>query len=165
MRIGARAEYAAKAVLYLSSCYPRVVTIGEIATQHRIPLKYLEQILLTLKKAGIVESRRGVHGGYTLGKPPRQISVAEVIRAIDQRFARSGCEALEADAAYHCPDQDICSLRALWLELQQAVERILETTTFADLCEHARDLQRRRHQSIRATVPPAVSASRRRQPP
>src|SRR5579884_3577016 len=78
MRISAKAEYAARAVLYLSACYPRLATISEIADCHHIPLKYLEQILLMLKKAGIVESRRGVYGGYTLGRPPQQISVAEV---------------------------------------------------------------------------------------
>jgi Rrf2 family protein len=134
MRISAKAEYAARAVLYLSACYPRLATISEIADCHHIPLKYLEQILLVLKKAGIVESRRGVYGGYTLGRPPEKISVAEVIRAIDRRFSRSGCMEPALPASYVCPQRDACGLRQLWLRVQQTVERLLEETTFAELC-------------------------------
>ncbi len=77
MRISAKGEYAAKAVLYLSLKYPEVVTIHEVAKRHRIPVKYLEHILLALKKAGLLESRRGMRGGYTLARPPEKISVPE----------------------------------------------------------------------------------------
>ena len=76
MRISAKGEYAAKAVLYLSLKHPKVVTIHEIAENHKIPLKYLEQILLVLKRAGVLESHRGVRGGYTLGRGPEQIGRA-----------------------------------------------------------------------------------------
>ena len=70
MRVTAKGEYATQAVLHLSLQYPEVVTIHEIAQRHHIPLKYLEQILLELKRGGILESRRGVRGGYTLARAP-----------------------------------------------------------------------------------------------
>src|SRR6266478_9056272 len=91
MRVTAKGEYATRAVLHLALQYPEVVTIHEIAARHRIPLKYLEQILLELKRGGILESRRGVNGGYTLARAPEKISVGEVLRIVDGAFAESSC--------------------------------------------------------------------------
>ena len=75
MRVTAKGEYASQAVLHLALQYPEVVTIQEIASRHHIPLKYLEQILLELKRGGVLESRRGVKGGYLLARAPAKISV------------------------------------------------------------------------------------------
>src|SRR3970040_1638945 len=90
MRISAKGEYAAKAVLYLSFKHPEVVTIQDIAQQHSIPVKYLEHILLTLKKAGLLQSRRGVKGGYQLAKPPDQIPGGQVLGTVDGKFSEGG---------------------------------------------------------------------------
>src|SRR5262249_27251870 len=79
MRVTAKGEYATQAVLHLTRQYPDVVTIQDIAQRHHIPLKYLEQILLELKHGGILESRRGVRGGYTLARNPNKIFVGEVL--------------------------------------------------------------------------------------
>ena len=91
MRVTAKGEYATQAALHLARQYPSVVTIQEIAGRHHIPLKYLEQILLELKRGGILESRRGVHGGYTLARNPQKISVGEVLRIVDGAFTESSC--------------------------------------------------------------------------
>jgi Rrf2 family protein len=132
MRISAKGEYAAKAVLYLSLKYPDVVTIPEISKRHRIPTKYLEHILLVLKKARVLESRRGVRGGYTLARPPGEISVGEVLRTVDGKFSQSSC--IEVDLrGYACPESDACGLKQVWEEVQGAVENILFSTTFEDL--------------------------------
>ncbi len=141
MRISAKGEYAAKAVLHLSLNYPQVVTIHEVAASHRIPLKYLEQILLALRKAGLLESRRGVHGGYTLARSPAEISVGEVLRAVDGRFSRASC--LEEDPAEHqgCHDPASCGLQQVWANLQATVERILFETSFAEVCRRSREAQ------------------------
>jgi Rrf2 family cysteine metabolism transcriptional repressor len=138
MRISAKGEYAAKAVLYLSLKYPEVVTIHEVAESHRIPLKYLEQILLVLKKAELLESRRGVHGGYTLARPPAQISVGEVVRAVDGQFSRTHC--LEASQCEHgvCLDSSGCGLRQVWKDLETTVELVLFDTSYAEICGNTR---------------------------
>ncbi|HEV2388892.1 MAG TPA: Rrf2 family transcriptional regulator [Candidatus Acidoferrales bacterium] len=148
MRISAKGEYAAKAVLHLSMNYPQVVTIHEVAASHRIPLKYLEQILLALRKAGLLESRRGVHGGYTLARPPAEISVGEVLRAVDGKFARASC--LEEDPADHhgCPEANACGLRQVWANLQATVERILFDTSFAEVCGRNREAQAKNGQLV-----------------
>jgi Rrf2 family protein len=133
MRISAKGEYAAKAVLSLSLKYPDVVTIQEIARRHRIPLKYLEHILLELKRAGILESRRGVHGGYTLARPPEKISVGEVLETVDGRFSESSCADALAEASYVCPESESCGLKQVWEDVQDAMEKILFATSFDDV--------------------------------
>ncbi|MBI3664507.1 MAG: Rrf2 family transcriptional regulator [Acidobacteria bacterium] len=133
MRISAKGEYAAKAVLHLSLRYPSVVTIQEVAAQHRIPAKYLEHILLSLKKAGVLESRRGVKGGYRLAKPPEQVTIGEVLRVVDGKFSQSSCIEVNLRNTYACPESDSCGLKQVWQEVQNAVEKILFETTFDDL--------------------------------
>jgi Rrf2 family cysteine metabolism transcriptional repressor len=139
MRISAKGEYAAKAVLYLSLRYPGVVTIHEVAEGHHIPLKYLEQILLALKKSGLLESRRGVHGGYTLARPPERISVGEVLRAVDGEFSRTTCLRDPSDNHYACPEGSACGLRRLWERLQENVDRVLFETDFGEVCRRTMD--------------------------
>ena len=133
MRISAKGEYAAKAVLYLSLKYPGVVTIHEVARRHSIPIKYLEQILLSLKKAGLLESRRGVRGGYTLARAPEKISVGEVLRVVDGSFSQASCVEVDLENPYVCPESDSCGLKQVWQDVQGAVERILFETSFDDV--------------------------------
>lgn len=133
MRISAKGEYAAKAVLHLSLKYPQVVTIHEVAERHHIPVKYLEHILLELKRAGLLESRRGVRGGYTLARRPKEISIGEVLRVVDGKFSQSSCVEVSLRSQYACPESDSCGLKQTWQEVQAAVERILFETTFDDV--------------------------------
>lgn len=132
MRVTAKGEYATQAVLHLSLQYPGVVTIHEIAQRHHIPLKYLEQILLELKRGGILESRRGVRGGYTLARAPEEISVGAVLRVVDGAFAESSCVHNEALGGV-CVEGESCGLKQTWKDVQGAVEKILFATTFEDV--------------------------------
>ncbi len=133
MRISAKGEYAAKAVLYLSLKYPDVVTIHEVAKRHSIPVKYLEHILLALKKAGVLESRRGMRGGYTLARSPEKISIGEILRIVDGKFSQSSCIEVDLRHPYICPESDTCGLRQVWQDVQGAVEKILFETTFEEV--------------------------------
>jgi Rrf2 family protein len=133
MRITAKGEYAAKAVLHLALLYPEVVPIQEIARRHRIPLKYLEHILLELKRGGLLESRRGVRGGYTLAREPAKITVGEVLRVVDGQFSESSCSENEESRGYVCPESESCGLKQVWQDVQEAVEKILFETTFDDV--------------------------------
>jgi Rrf2 family protein len=134
MRVTAKGEYATQAVLHLSLRFPEVVAIHEIGARHHIPLKYLEQILLELKHAGILESRRGVHGGYTLARSPKDISVGEVLRIVDgEEFAESSCAHAEERLGAVCVEGPSCGLKQMWREVQVAVEKILTATSFEDV--------------------------------
>jgi Rrf2 family cysteine metabolism transcriptional repressor len=132
MRITAKGEYATQAVLYLALQYPGVLTIHDIAQRHHIPLKYLEQILLELKRGGVLESKRGVNGGYTLARAPEQISVGEVLRIVDGAFAESSCIHNEAMGGV-CVEGQSCGLKQTWRDVQGAVEKILFATSFEDV--------------------------------
>jgi Rrf2 family transcriptional regulator, cysteine metabolism repressor len=132
MRVTAKGEYATQAVLYLALQYPGVLTIHDIAQRHHIPLKYLEQILVELKRGGVLESRRGVNGGYTLARAPERISVGEVLRIVDGAFAESSCIHNEAMGGV-CVEGQSCGLKQTWRDVQGAVEKILFATSFEDV--------------------------------
>jgi Rrf2 family transcriptional regulator, cysteine metabolism repressor len=134
MRLSTKGEYASRAMLELSvRCEEGPLHGYEIATAQEIPQGFLEQILLLLKRAGYIKSRKGRSGGYQLAKPPSEITVAEVIRVMDGPLAPIDCVSVMAHEP--CPMEKTCGLRWLWKEVRDSVAEILERTTFADLVE------------------------------
>ncbi|MEN6561682.1 MAG: Rrf2 family transcriptional regulator [Acidobacteriota bacterium] len=137
MRLSTKGEYASRAMLELARRYAGgPVHSREIAKAQEIPQRFLEQILLLLKRAGYLRSRKGQHGGYVLAKPPAQINVAEVIRVMDGPLAPIDCVSVMAHET--CPMEATCGLRWLWKEVRDAVAEILEATTFDDLVRRSR---------------------------
>jgi Rrf2 family cysteine metabolism transcriptional repressor len=132
MRLSTKGEYASRAMLELSLRYDQgSLHTREIAKAQNIPLRFLEQILLLLKRAGYLKSRKGQKGGYALAKPPSAINVAEVIRVMDGPLAPIDCVSVMAHET--CPMEGTCGLRWLWKDVRDSVAGILEKTTFADL--------------------------------
>ncbi|MGZ7046321.1 MAG: RrF2 family transcriptional regulator [Candidatus Aminicenantales bacterium] len=132
MRLSTKGEYASRAMLELSLRYDQgSLHVREIAKTQNIPLHFLQQILLLLKRAGYLKSRKGQKGGYALAKPPSAISVAEVIRVMDGPLAPIDCVSVMAHET--CPMEGTCGLRWLWKDVRDSVAGILEKTTFADL--------------------------------
>ena len=107
--------------------------IHDIAERQNIPIKYLEQILLSLKRLGFVNSRKGPGGGYFLAKAPEQITLGAVVRAMDGPLAPISCASVSGYMECGCPDPETCSLRMVWKEARDALAAILDGTTFADL--------------------------------
>lgn len=87
MRLSTRSEYACLAIIDLAEHHNKLIKIEDIAKRKNIPIKYLEHILLVLKNAGYLQSKRGADGGYKLSKSPKEISVAEIIRLMDGALA------------------------------------------------------------------------------
>ncbi|MCL5290953.1 MAG: Rrf2 family transcriptional regulator [Actinobacteria bacterium] len=141
MRLSTKGEYATRAVLYLSRRHGTgTVQINEIAHNEGIPTKYLEQILLTLKNAGLLISKKGVKGGYYLARPPEEITVGEVVRVMDGPLAPIRCA---SEKFYErCSLEPSCGLRGLWLEVRGAISGILDNRTFGDLCKSIDQHQR-----------------------
>src|SRR5262245_8609146 len=129
-----KARYALHALFLLAERPPgEPVMIAEIATKQRIPRKFLEQILLELKKRGILHSVRGKHGGYTLGRAPDKISFAEIIRAIDGPLALSPCASVTAyRRCDDCVDEATCVLRKVLLAVRDSTADILENRTLVE---------------------------------
>jgi Rrf2 family protein len=132
MRLSTKGEYASRAMLELSRRFQDgPIHSRDISKAQVIPQRFLEQILLLLKRAGYLKSRKGRHGGYILAKPPAEINVAEVIRVMDGPLAPIDCVSVMAHET--CPMEGTCGLRWLWKDVRDAVAEILEKTTFADL--------------------------------
>jgi len=129
-----KARYALHALFVLGgrkSTDPMM--IADIAERARVPHKFLEQILLDLKKHGLVHSRRGKYGGYVIGRPPEKISFAEVLRIIDGPLALSSCASRTAyRKCDDCLDEKSCAVRKLLLEVRDATAAILENSTIAE---------------------------------
>lgn len=133
MRITYKGDYALKAVLELSINYGNgVVSIHEMAKRLDIPIKFLEQILLDLKRGGFVESRRGKIGGYLLARPPEKIKLGAVIRYIDGSIEPIACANLEKKYT-GCVDIHRCVFKKLWQTIAKATADIVDNTTFKDL--------------------------------
>ncbi|MBI2218502.1 MAG: Rrf2 family transcriptional regulator [Candidatus Rokubacteria bacterium] len=131
MRISAKSEYAIKAVLDLAM-HPEVglVPIQEIAARQGIPQRYLEQVLIALKRGGLVRSKRGSAGGYHLTRPPEDITVGDVLRAVE------GASAFEALGGRK-PNRNGQDLAELWTEISEAVSSVVDRLTFGELASRA----------------------------
>lgn len=130
MRISAKADYAVRAALELAVAAPDRPVKGEhVASAQAIPIKFLENILVDLRQAGIVQSRRGPDGGYWLARPPAQVTVADVIRASDGPLASVRGEKPE-DLAY---EGAAAELRQVWIALRTSMRDVLERVTLDDL--------------------------------
>ena len=144
MKLSTRGEYALRALLVLGQDYledDAVVRIQEISAQQNIPKRFLEQILNDLKSARIVESKRGVAGGYRLSRPPEKITLAEVIRHIEGALAPVSCVSERFYEKCSCPDEARCAIRSVMKEARDAVVKIVERVTVAELCERAKRLK------------------------
>lgn len=140
MRLSTKGEYASRAMLELSLHYEKKpLHIRDISKAQSIPQRFLEQILLQLKRAGYLRSRKGPAGGYYLAKPPSEINVAEVIRVMDGPLAPIDCVSVTAYEV--CPHERSCSLKGLWKEVRDAVAEILERTNFAELVERTKAIR------------------------
>jgi Rrf2 family cysteine metabolism transcriptional repressor len=141
MRLSTKGEYASRAMLELSLRYNQgPLHIKDISEAQHIPERFLEQILLLLKRAGYLKSRKGHQGGYALAKPPAEITVAEVIRVMDGPLAPIDCVSVMAHEV--CPMEDSCGLRWLWKEVRDSVAQLLERTTFDDLVRRTKHKRR-----------------------
>jgi Rrf2 family protein len=142
MKLSLRGEYALRAMLVLGLNYEQpVVRIQTISDQQNIPKRFLEQILNDLKSAGIVQSKRGVAGGYRLARQPDQITLASVVRHIEGALAPVSCVSERFYEKCSCPDESRCAIRSVMKEVRDAIVAIVERVTIADLCQRARTLQ------------------------
>lgn len=118
-----------------------VVRIQTISAAQNIPKRFLEQILNDLKAAGVLESRRGIAGGYRLRRPPEEVTLAEIIRHIEGPLAPVGCVSEKFYERCSCPSEEKCGIRSIMREVREAIVKVLETVTVAQLCERVKELQ------------------------
>ena len=133
MRITTQAEYGLICALHLAHRVDEgPVTGREIAAQERLPGDYVEQIMLKLRRAGIVRSTRGAHGGYTLARRPDEISVHDVISAAEHSTFEVHCTSHPVEEE-RCSSSHDCSIRPVWVLLQRRIDDVLQGVRLSDL--------------------------------
>jgi len=134
MRISARCDYACKALLELALHWPskEPVQIHSISERQNIPMKYLVQILLQLKRTELVESLRGKQGGYILARPPDKISLGEVLRNIGGPLLPKANSATKKELVF----------ATIWEEVEEAMSKVLDKVTFENIANKAKGIKR-----------------------
>ena len=133
MKVSTRGDYASRALLSLAlhTDTEGPTSVRDIAERTGLPQPYLEQILLALKGAGLVRSKRGVGGGYVLARPPAEISLSEIIAAVDGPIVAGDFGEPHQNGA--CDHEGQCVLLAIWAEVGDHMRRYLDQITLADI--------------------------------
>ena len=138
MKLSTRSRYGTRLALDMALHYDRgPVRLGEIAQRQGIPVKYLEQIVIPLKKAGYVKSVRGPKGGHLLAKPPAEITVGEIVELLEGGLRLTRC----TEFPESCARSETCVTRFLWKETTEIIHQRLNSITLADLAKRHLDPQ------------------------
>ena len=157
MMFSTRSEYGVRVMIALGRRGQEgPVPLAELAASESLPLPYLEHLAARLREAGLVRSTRGAHGGYELGRDPEQITMAEVVNALEGSLVPMQCFTDEGEMRVLCNHEidgfDHCATRLLWTRVQGGVARALEQTTLAELAEFAERGVSRPHASKDASL-------------
>ena len=143
MKLSKRSEYGLRALLDMAARDDqRPMPLKDLADCNNIPLKFLEQIFLILRHAGIVRSVAGARGGYRLGRPAQDITLGQVIRTLDGTIAPVSCISQIAYEPCTCPDERTCPLRAAMNLVRDAIVAVVDNTSLADAVAQGQELCR-----------------------
>jgi Rrf2 family protein len=132
--ISKKMKYALKALIYIAEHYAEQVKTKDIAEQARIPKKFLEQILLDLKRSCIINSKQGNAGGYYFLKKPSEVALSDIYRIIDGPIALLGCVSKNFyEPCADCPDEAGCKIRLALYQVREQTLTVMENITIADL--------------------------------
>jgi len=148
MRLSKRGEYGLRAMITLAEPLkkgdsPAMMQIKDISQREQISPKFLEQILLTLKNAGLLHSKMGVGGGYYLAKPAREITLGQIFRILDGPVAPIKCVSQMAYEPCGCPDEQTCGLRLAMSDVRNAIADILDNTSLADITQRQNAIRKK----------------------
>ena len=153
MKITSKGEYALKALIELAIEHDKgntVTLISDVAKRKGIPQKYLEQILLGLRNAGILISKRGVGGGYSLSRSPENINLGEIIRAVEGSLSPVNCVSIGSHV--NCPEESSCGLYSIMLEVRDAVSSVLDNTSLKDAARRTLDLTEQKNKILNYAI-------------
>lgn len=143
-----KAKYALRALCVLADAGGAHLQARQVAADADVPVKFLEAILVELRKGGIVASKRGVQGGHTLAKPASQIMVGDIMRTLDGPLAPILCASVTAyQPCADCPDPDTCSLRVLMGSVRDAMSYVVDRRSLEQLAFDTRSLKKKRPRS------------------
>jgi len=129
-----KGEYGVRLMVQLGRHYGQgPASLAEIAAEEELPRAYLEQLVMSLRDAGLVTSTRGAHGGYELARPPQDIRMSEVLRALEGPLAPMICASDDPEHAIVCDRSSRCTVNVLWVRVRDAITTTLDSMTLADL--------------------------------
>lgn len=141
MKLSTRAEYGLRAMFELACKYGQgPVPLRVIAEEQGISENYLEQLIATLRKAGLVESIRGSRGGYLLADPPENVTVGDVVRVVEGPIAPMDC--VSEGSQVDCGRAGCCASRVIWKKVRDSISEVLDGFTLADMVNEADRLSR-----------------------
>lgn len=148
MRLSKRGEYGLRAMIALAEpaekgSAPQMMQIKEIALREQISPKFLEQILLALKNAGLLHSKMGVGGGYYLAKSAKEITLGQIFRVLDGPVAPIKCVSQMSYEHCGCPDEATCGLRLVMGDVRNAIADILDHTSLVDVTKRQNALRKK----------------------
>ena len=154
MKVSTRGEYGVRAMVALAHHYgDGPMSIAAVAKASAVPTAYLEQLIGPLRRAGLVESKRGAQGGYQLTRAPELVRVGEVYRVMEGPVAPMDCVS-EDPADQTCPLIEGCETRPVWLKVRDSIVQTLDSMTLADLISQSKPRRPRRAPEAAPAVPP-----------
>jgi len=129
MKISKKSQYGLRAMVYLANDDSGFSSLRMISEKEKISFSYLEKILTKLEKNGLINSKKGVQGGYLLSRPTNEIKVGEIIRALEDKIVLVEC----IDSKGHCSWENSCKTMGLWKKLQTSLEKTIDSITLYDL--------------------------------
>ncbi|MER3439475.1 MAG: Rrf2 family transcriptional regulator [Chloroflexota bacterium] len=138
MKVSTRGEYGVRAMVALARNYGvGPMSIAAMAKESSVPYAYLEQLIVPLRRAGLVTSKRGAHGGYQLARPPEQVRVGEIYRVMEGPVAPMDCVSENVEDQT-CPLIEGCETRPVWLKVRDSIVEALDSLTLADLVSQSK---------------------------
>jgi Rrf2 family cysteine metabolism transcriptional repressor len=135
MRLSSRTHYGVRMMTEFARAHGGApLSLAAVARTEQLPLAYLEQLAGQLRRGGLIESTRGVHGGYSLSRPPAEISVLDVVQVVEGEVAPVECLA-SGYVPGSCSREPDCASRGLWGRLKRSVDQVLRETTLQDLID------------------------------
>ncbi|NLV88502.1 MAG: Rrf2 family transcriptional regulator [Tissierellia bacterium] len=133
MKLSTRGRYGLKAIYQLALYYGQgPISLKQIAIEQELSENYLEQLFSTLRKEGLLHSVRGAQGGYMLSKKPSEITVGEILRALEGNIAPYDCV---VDDDFVCSREDTCVTRPVWVKIKNSIDEVIDSITLQDMIE------------------------------
>ena len=140
MKLSTKGRYGLRAVLEMAlHSETEAVALSSIAERQSISISYLEQLIAKLRKAGIVESTRGARGGYVLARPAEEISIGDILRALEGNLNPVDCSELSGGPSCHA--SDICVTKYVWKRISDSINNAVDTLMLSELVKESREVQ------------------------
>ena len=142
MKLSTKGRYGLRAFIDLAVCAEsQPVSLTSIAQRQEISVSYLEQLMAKLKKAGLVKSVRGVSGGYSIARPAGEISVGDVLRALEGDLTPVECAGIDNHTSSHCSSSSQCVSKIVWKRINDSINDTVDSINIGELVKESREIQ------------------------